>query len=255
MFSNRLVSGLPQCGYHDLDVEIIFIPQFPKTEARAGKPGARNSQGTPLPPAIGLKGEIAEDGRWVVIEEGSDPLPDRAWCVRRVLPFMAALQEKVTLHASAVAHTTGVHAFIGASGAGKSTLSRRLAGLALRMVADDLLPCRMLRGSVVIPLDQTLLPLRAIYFLTRDDSVVCVDYTRLTSSNCLKRLLVHGFGEVSLRKAWAVQFAFYGSIARTVPACALVVPDNLSRLPNSALQVKELMVEQRLPIASSQAAT
>jgi len=234
VFSNRLVSGLPQCGYQDLDVEILFVPR------------ATQREGIPLPPAIGLEGKIAVDGHWAAIEESPAQPGDRASWIRRVLPFAAALQGAVTLHASAVADPTAVYAFMGATGAGKSTLSSCLASLGLRTVADDLLPCRVRHGSVAIPIDerQTFLPLRATYFLNRQDNVECVCRAQLNRADCLERLLAHGFGEVSVRKAWALQFAIYGSIARTVAAYDLVVPDVLPRLYDCALEVKALIAQE-----------
>lgn len=252
VFSNHHVSGLPQSGYYDLDVEILFVPQ-PHPEAMpSGGDGAAQREGIPFPPAIGLKGRIAEDGRWAVIEES--PVNHALW-VRRVLPFLAALQGEVTLHASAVANTVAVYAFVGASGAGKSTLSSSLAELGLRTVADDLLPCRMRHGVVTIPLgqNQTFLPLRETYFLARQDSVEFVHRAQLDCADCLKRLLEHGFGEFSLKKAWASQFKLYGSIARTVPAYDLVVPNAFPRLLDNALEVKAMLAEQALQTASLQA--
>jgi hypothetical protein len=255
VFSNRHVSGLPQSGYYDLDVEILFVPRPHPNAMPSEGDCVTQREGLPLPPATGLKGRIAEDGRWAVIEESSDPLRGRALWVRRVLPFLAALQGEVTLHASAVVNTAAVYAFVGASGTGKSTLSSSLAGFGLRTVADDLLPCRMRHGVVTIPLNQkqTFLPLRATYFLARQDSVEFVHRAQLNSADCLKRLLVNGFGEVSLKKAWVAQFILYGSIARTVPAYDLVVPNALSRLHESALEVKAMIVEQALQTTSLQA--
>ena len=62
-----------------------------------------------------------------------------------VLTLTLALHGTFCLHASAVATTRGVVAFMGSSGAGKSTLARLLAGLPSasapwRLVADDILP-------------------------------------------------------------------------------------------------------------------
>jgi hypothetical protein len=248
VFSNRLIAGLPQSGYYDLDVEIIFV-SHPRQNAVPSE-GARVTlrEGIPLPPATGLRGDIAEDGQWAVIEESPDKLLDRALQVRRILPFLAALQGEVTLHASAVATTTAVYAFVGASGAGKSTLSSRLAKFGLQSVADDLLPCRIWQNVVIVPIEQkqTFRPLQGIYFLSREDNVECVHRTQLVGADCLKQLLLHGFGEIGPKKAWAVQFMLYDSIARNVPAYNLMLPDALSRLQDSALEVETMLAEQAL---------
>ncbi|WP_133254713.1 hypothetical protein [Mesorhizobium delmotii] len=252
MFSNQPVPGLAQCGYYDLDVEILFYSQG-RTNAA---PSAGKGNGVPFHRATGLRGHIAEDGRWAAIDEGSDQWPDRAVCIRRVLPFLAALQGKVTLHASAVATPAGVYAFVGASGAGKSTLSSCLEKFDLRAVADDLLPCRMQGDFVAVPLGQDdTLPLRGLYFLSRQDSLESARRTPLNSADCLKRLLVHGFGEISIKTAWATQFAAYTSIARTVPSYDLVVPDALPRLNASVAAVREMIAEQAFQAVSHPAET
>ncbi len=144
-----------------------------------------------------------------------------------------------------------MHAFVGESGAGKSTLARCLADLGWCIAADDLLPCRMREGTVTIPLDEDRsLPLRGIYFLARREGLPCVHQIALHGADCLKRLLVHGFGEIGLRRAWAAQFSLYESIARTVPAYDLVEPDALSRLRRSAYEVSSLIGGEEAPTAS-----
>jgi energy-coupling factor transporter ATP-binding protein EcfA2 len=177
---------------------------------------------------------------------------DRAVWVRRVLPFLAALQGQVTLHASAVASTTGVYAFVGASGAGKSTLAGCLARLGWRPISDDLLPCRRREGGVIVPIgEDQALPLRAIYFLSRQDSLECVRRMLLNRAGCFKRLLAHGFGEIGLKNAWAAQFELYGSMANAIPAYDLVEPDALPCLDRSALEISAMLAEQTSQSASN----
>ncbi|MDD4932947.1 MAG: hypothetical protein PHO89_05710 [Methylacidiphilaceae bacterium] len=245
IWSNRAISGLSRSGYHDLDVEIAFLSRDdPEAMPREGDEVAGH-EAVSLPCPTGLKGWIAKDGGWGAIEEDPDVPWDRLVRVRRLLPFLAALQGRVTLHASAVASPTGVHAFVGESGAGKSTLSRCLAELGWRIVADDLLPCRMREGIVAIPLDEDRsLPLRGIYFLARQEGLPRVRRTLLRGADCLKRMLVHGFGEISQRKAWAAQFGLYERIARAVPAYDLVEPDALPHLPRSAREVDAMIAGQ-----------
>lgn len=244
IFSNRTVPGLPLSGYYDLDVEIVFHSQSDLAAMLSERGEAARRETVPLPYATGLKGLIAKDGRWAVIEETPHGFLDRALWVRRVLPFLAALQGQVTLHASAVASTTGVHAFVGASGAGKSTLAGCLARFGWRPISDDLLPCRRREGGVSVPIggDQTL-PLRAIYFLSRQDGLECVRRTHLNGVDCLKRLLAHGFGEIALKKAWAAQFELYGSIAHAITAYDLASPDALPRLDQSVLEVSAMIAD------------
>ncbi|WP_018290037.1 hypothetical protein [Verrucomicrobium sp. 3C] len=244
IWCNRTIAGLPQLGYHDLDVEVAFLSRNdPEALPRHGK-GAAAVETIPLPDATGLTGWIAKDGGWGAIEEDPNAPQDRAVSIRRVLPFLAALQERVTLHAAATASAAGVFAFVGESGAGKSTLSRCLAELGWRIAADDLLPCRTREGVVTVPLDEDRsLPLRGIYFLSRKEGLPCVRRIALPGADCLKRLLVHGFGEIAVRKAWAAQFGLYEKIARTVPAYNLVEPDALPRLRRNALEVSALLDE------------
>lgn len=257
VFSNCPIPALPQSGYHDRDVEIVFIPQTGAAAKHSQNTEVAPPCGIALPPATGLRGQIAEDGRWAAIEEYPDQLQDRALSVRRVLPFAVALQGEVTLHAAAVSGASAVHAFVGASGAGKSTLAASLAGLGMQTLADDLLPCRMRDGAVAVPIDQnqSFLPLRAVYFLARRGDAEYVSRTQLSSADCLKRLLVHGFGEVGLKKAWAVQFALYECIARTIPAYDLLVPDCLPHLQDSARAVKALIARQASQATSFQTDT
>ncbi len=248
IWSNRTIAGLAQAGYHDLDVEVAFLSRDdPEALPPHGKRAAEGET-IPLPDATGLTGWIAKDGSSGAIEEDLTAPQVRAVQLRRLLPFLAALQGRVTLHASAVASPRGVHAFVGESGAGKSTLARCLADLGWSITADDLLPCRMRGGTVTIPLGEgRFLPLRGIHFLARQEGLLCVRHTALHGADCLKRLLAHGFGEIGLRRAWAAQFRLYESIARTVPAYALVEPDALPRLRESAYEVGSLIDEEEAP--------
>lgn len=57
--------------------------------------------------------------------------------LNQVLPLMLSRQGKMVFHASAVALTDGVVAFIGESGRGKSTLAAAFATAGTRFLADD----------------------------------------------------------------------------------------------------------------------
>ncbi len=152
-----------------------------------------------------------------------DPL---LW-VRRVLPFAAALQGAVILHASAVSAGDGVHAFIGASTAGKSTLAARLTASGFEQISDDLLPCR--------------LPLRSLNFLSRHEAQAQVTRIPLSRVETMQRLLVNGFGEMNLPAIWATQFRCYDQLANSIPAFDLCLPDDLSRLDESVGRVSAMI--------------
>lgn len=149
--------------------------------------------------------------------------------VRQVIPFAAALQGKMTIHAAAVCYQDRLYAFIGASGVGKSTLARTLENRGLIVIADDLLACRDMDGKIVA-LDGAQ-PLTAIYFLQRNSFLTHLQFSTLTKKQALQNLIIHGFGELHAPSVWASQFVFYRKVIDTLPLFDLIVPDSLNQLP------------------------
>ena len=167
---------------------------------------------------------IRRDGQAIWLRQAD------AVILRQVVPFAAALQGKITLHAAAVCcYRELAFAFVGASGAGKSTLARALSGYGLTVLADDLLACREVDGQIVALEGQR--PLAAIYFLRRNHLLTDPQVSALTKKQGLQSLIVHGFGELRVSYSWAAQFSFYRQVVDAVRLFDLVLPDSLDRLP------------------------
>jgi hypothetical protein len=250
IFSNRRLRCLPDDGFADLAVDIHFDrnPQAGHIESgtHASSRNAVAERHT-LPEAMGLQGWIESTGRRVTIVEPADAVIDVAWAIRQVVPFASALQGGVILHGSAVLIGSRVHTFVAASGIGKSTLAARLAAHGLALVTDDLTPCRRAGEEIRVPLPfagqarESTATLGGVHFLSRDSGVAGVVIEPLSASECLKGLLVNGFGELPVPAIWAAQFNMYALIARHVPAFSLRVPDDPSRLDDSAAQTLALL--------------
>lgn len=80
-------------------------------------------------------------GEGVTVErrEGARASEEQLYLNGSVYAAVACINGLYPIHASAVAHDGGVHAFTGPSGAGKSTLVTALGGLGLPMFCDDTL--------------------------------------------------------------------------------------------------------------------
>lgn len=238
--SNVAVPVLPDGGFADGAVEVVF-------DARDAETCTQAEGGTWYRVADGrvAKAFCREDGERVVIDlvEGDDV----AVQVRRVVPFASALQGQVVLHAVGLEVGGRAAAFIGESGAGKSTLARALDGCGLSPLADDLLPCRVRDGHVCVPVGGTdgdrYLPLAAVAFLERERGSTRARRVPLAGSECLRALLLHGFGEMEAPPAWDAQFRLYGSLAAQATAFRLWVPDDLGLLP----AVAKALVEDEIP--------
>jgi hypothetical protein len=186
---------------------------------------------------------IHRDGERVVIHETKQASVDRAALVRFFVPFAAALQGFVILHASAVGIDAHVVAFVGASGAGKSTIARSLAGQGLELIADDLLPIGLAKGRISVFGSASNvrlkgdLPLSAVYFIERDPQLYQPTFGQLTQQRSLLALLRHGFGEIGDTAVWRTQFSGYEQIALEVPTWSLQVPDSQPELPATMQRV------------------
>lgn len=198
-------------------------------------------------------GKFAEEPLWVTLPDPvrgiasldgkqclllNVPEPDgRGWQVRQAVPFLAALQGAVVLHASAVRTGSGVHAFVAASGTGKSTLGAALREAGLEQVADDLLPLRFV-GRVHAMCSDSLAPLSDVWFLERFSSVEPT-FVPLSGIDAMSALIHNGFGELNLAGIWEMQFDTYHRVAQSVPCGRLLIPDDLGSVARTAAIVSE----------------
>ncbi|KAA3624736.1 MAG: hypothetical protein DWQ08_10080 [Proteobacteria bacterium] len=191
---------------------------------------------------------LRRDGCSACLRDQTDRPDYRARQIRSVIPFAAALQGRVVLHASATMIAGRVIGFVAESGAGKSTLAASFAAAGSTPVADDLLPCRVQDGRIIVPVessgDTTHPPLTTVCFLSRNRRQGRLTLERLPSRECLRRLLRLGFGELANRGVWATQFEVYGAIARRTDAFDLVIPDDMATLPRVATALRRKFDEQ-----------
>jgi hypothetical protein len=198
-----------------------------------------------LPHYSAARALIDHNGERVIVHEAEQKTVDRAALVRFFVPFAAALQGFVILHASAVCVEGKVIAFVGASGAGKSTIAQSLATQGFASVADDLLPIDAAKGKVSIfgsasySCSERDLPLSAVYFMARDFQIDQAQFSQLTQQGSLLALLRHGFGEIADTAVWRTQFLGYEQIALEVPAWSLQVPDSQAALPATLHQITQ----------------
>lgn len=232
--SNRPLPDLPTQGSADQALDVWF-----ESASRTVAP----ADALALDAALGLDGWLAADGRTAVIKPSEESPADAVIVVRRVLPFASTLQGGTVLHGSALLLAAGVHVFVGESGAGKSTLATGLAALGLPTVADDLTPCRTAGDAVAVALPAAVrhsaewAPLAAVHFLARSPACAAVSFAALSQAQCVALLLRNGFSELAAPPLWAHQFTAYARIAARVPAFALTVPDDRTRLPEIAADV------------------
>lgn len=171
---------------------------------------------------------LRPDGR-VVHAAGSEDPGDLERLVRWALPFAAALQGRVVLHASAVQTGDHVVAFCGASGSGKSSLA---AASGLPVFADDLLGIEAEPGAAVHAIaeegDPAPLPLDGLLLLRRSAEPGVPRFEEIGRREALRQLCHNGFGELPVERVWARQFDVYADLARRVPALAVVLPESAS---------------------------
>lgn len=231
--TNRAIAGLSACGYRDLRARVTFSVGH-SVEPPPGwqlLPGGCDN----------LPAHISDDGQQVMIFAARDDNSiDYARELRRVVPFISALQQQIILHAGAVAHAGAAIAFVGASGAGKSTLVSTLAGLGYAVLSDDLLACRVnndLVCAVQSDIDSApaaLLPIKTIAFLSRHEPPAGVIWARLTNGEGMRELIRNGFGELPVARIWSQQFARYCQIVTQAEVYRLQIPDCLERVADTA---------------------
>ncbi|MDA9982695.1 hypothetical protein N9H39_08170 [Gammaproteobacteria bacterium] len=237
--SNRKVK-LPVAGFSDCRLHVRFVD-----DSHFQEPKDRNSPWFEVPTDSVAASLISQDGRKAIVSSCSLTADGAASEIRGIVPFASALQEAIILHASAVISGQSIVCFVGGSGAGKSTLAGALASRGYVIAADDLLPCRCLGRNVVVHADQrrnmTAFPLSALFFLTRNRSLAEPDLTTLTPKVCMKRLLENGFGNMTSKAIWTIQFLTYGLMANTIPAYDFVIPDDLSQLSNTTMHICQFL--------------
>lgn len=235
-----LVDAEP-CVDDAVDLQVLFRAD-PGSEVEMGVLSSADSSGDwfKLMDEAAALAWIRADGRLALMAEGEALMQGVDVLVRRVVPFAAALQDRVLLHASAVLAGDGVRAFIGARGVGKSTLAKYLGQRDLTVLSEELLQCIPAESGVLIPelrpgeAGDPPRPLEGVYFLERMPSLEGIKLEEMAEEECFKRLLEHGFGELGVPKIWAAQFELYSIISEHCRAYRLQIPDSLERLPEAA---------------------
>lgn len=225
---------MPQLGYSDGEVKVVFKTGFDIENSVAGKwVVAMHPDELPI--------YISSEGTKVIIVEGSKTNIDRALQVRRAIPYASYLQNKTIVHASSVLCGGGVLGFVGESGAGKSTLARELDTQGFRLISDDLLPIRVVDETVVFPyLDcdkPSMYPIHALFFLTRKKELENVVLKSISKSQGLKLLFVNAFGDLKNDKLWSYQFYFFSNLVRSTKCFLLEIPDDKARLKQAAADI------------------
>ena len=172
--TDRPLVELEPCDDGEADLQVLFRAD-PGSEVEVGVLSSADSSGDwfKLMDQEAALAWIRADGRLVLVAEAEALVQGFDVLVRRVVPFAAALQDRVMLHASAVLVDGAVHAFIGASGVGKSTLAERLGEQGLPVLSEDLLLCLPTDSGVVIPgsqagsVGESGPSLEAVYFIER----------------------------------------------------------------------------------------
>ena len=239
--SDRPLIEVEPSSDQDVDLQVLFRAD-PGSEVDVGVLSSADSSGDwfKLMDKDAALAWIRADGRLALVAEGEALVRGFDALVRRVVPFAAALQDRVVLHASSVLADDGVHAFIGASGAGKSSLAECLGDQGFPVLSDDLLLCLPTDTGIVIPRpgqdedDESGPALAAVYFVEREVALDKIDLQEMSEEECFKGLLQHGFGELSVPKIWAAQFELYSIISEQCKAYRLRLPDSLGRLAESA---------------------
>ena len=218
--SHLALGGLATNGYSDLDLHVDFSADAPDGSI-------------PIGGAEGTVAHLHRDTTGFTISP-TESVTERGWAVRQVVPSVAAVLSRLTLHASGVLIHDTLTAFVGGSGSGKSTLAAALDAHGCPAVADDLAAVRFDPGPMA-PAGPTLTPLGTVVFLERHDGAVTVE--PLDPTSALHSLIRNGFGEHGSPDAWAFQFDAYLRLVEQVPHVRILVPDNLTRIDVTAAEV------------------
>jgi hypothetical protein len=182
-------------------------------------------------PGVGLF--LRNDGRAAAIALAGNSPDILGMQMRSIAPFAAALQGRITLHASCVKTEHGLFGLVGASGVGKSTFARHLAKQGCQIICDDLLAIRFVDDHWIVPTFTGNLPLSGLYFVVRSTDNSNLRITRLLPKEALLAHIRNGFGELHNSAVWRAQFKAYSGLSRSVPSFQLDVPDDLPRLPRN----------------------
>jgi len=232
VLANRELAGEEVLAGGQCDLRILFVDDTRGTcpqERPAGIDAWHQ-----LPAGVAPQTRLRADGRLALVGDVPAGAREYSAAVRQVLPFAAALQGRLILHAAATLAPNGVHLFIGASGTGKSTIVKQLSRLGYRPIADDLVQCHFdgERALAVLSDDREKgsgrLTLAGIYFLSRRRGSAKLRCTRVDKGDCFVELLGQGFGELAVPEIWAVQFDAYKRIAESVAAFRLELSDDLA---------------------------
>ena len=196
------------------------------------------------PPAGGFVEPPGERGTaWLRLDGRLLLLAGKEWGprVRRLVPYASWLQGLPLLHAAAVEAGGAAWALVGGSGAGKSTLAELLLGHGHRFLCDDLTPCRRRGDGYVVPSSsREATRLGVLVFVARERrSRPAAEALRPAAA--VSRLARHGWGDLALADLWREQFGFYADLAGRVSALRLSMPDDRSRLAESAAVAAELL--------------
>jgi hypothetical protein len=214
---------------------------------------------------------VAADGRTIRCFQSSAPLPSvRHWLLDHVLPRALDLWGLSPLHATAIATTEGVLAFLGATGTGKSTLAATLTALGAELVSDDCLVLEQRGGSIIavpsypglrlhedvlealdlqaalrpvahytakqrltetVPLAREHRPLLAVYVLSRSADSGAPEFEALRPADATMALAGSAFRmDVERREQHRQQLQFFAEVARRVPVRRCSYGDDLAGL-------------------------
>lgn len=240
--SNRPLGFDVPLSHSEPDTCIIFRPGD-KLQQSASEAPSLDDTWYRLSERIQAEGWIREDGRFALLYTTQADPDLYFFLVRQVIPFLAGLQKRLVLHASAVQVDEKAYAFVAGSGAGKSTLAKALSVPGVTPVADDLLPVAWgNKNSLALTVDTvsgTLqkIPLACIVFLSREDNLEKPSMERIGNKEYMLLLLRNSFAEMSIHRLWRFQFETYGKLIESVEAVSLIIPNNLDLLPETAKQV------------------
>lgn len=188
---------------------------------------------------------IRQDGRAAVITSAGNSPEALGVQIRSIAPFAAALQGRITLHASCVSTGVRAYGFIGASGVGKSSFARHLALQGCQVICDDLLAIRFVEDRWIVPPRTRNLSLTGLYFVGRGAGDSGLRISRLLPKDALLAHIKNGFGEMHNSAVWQAQFKAYSELSKSVSSYLMEVPDNLPRLPRNTAIWLELATEER----------
>jgi len=230
VITNAPVAGLPASTDAPAELELTLAWRAPAPAAAAPPAGDGPWHAVPNP-GYPAQAQLRGDGKLVVVTLHEPAAVIDQAMVRWLVPFAAALQGRVILHAAAAARDDVACAFIGPSGVGKSTAAEHLRARGWSLLATDLLPCVV--DEAAVRTRPANVVLRAAGFLARAPQATAAVIEALSPRAALALLAANGFGELDVAAVRARQFDFYCRVAAVLPCYRLTVPDDLARLPRA----------------------